>query len=234
MRKLLFISTFIVPFLFCLNVSGQSAQSTSIQLSSRAVISNENRFEDIKKLFEDITQKITSVIRVEFYKKEFRYFSYSKPKFNIINQSELEINVELKFDTINEQPAFDNYGGILALEFLPKKFSNQADLNKNVGIVKGVYINKIKRDKKQFFILQEDPLIFRFIGQEFNGIDAISIPQTDSINLSDLFPNQTASNSEKNILIYNVGIAFYKPNLKSTSPKNVDHNIKNLRILREN
>jgi hypothetical protein len=234
MRKLLFISIFIVPFLFCLNASGQSAQSNSIQISSRAVISNENRFEDIKKLFEDITQKITSVIRVEFYKKEFRYFSYSKPKFNIINQSELEINVELKFDTINEQPTFDNYGGILALEFLPKKFSNQADLNKNVGVVKGVYINKIKRDKKQFFILQEDPLIFRFIGQEFKGIDAISIPQTDSINLSALFPNQTVSNSGENTLIYNVGIAFYKPNLKSTSSKNVNHNIKNLRIIREN
>jgi hypothetical protein len=242
MRKLFSFSIYVVAFLFCLNVMGQRTKlsksiqlssidaiskkffleslknrSKSIKLSSRAVISDKNSLEDINKLFEDINKKIESEIKAD---KSMTFYGYSKPKFNIINQKELEIIVEL--GTKDELSIFDyNGGGLETLYFKPIKFSNQDELKKKLEIVKRDNINRLK-SVDLLNIIQEDPPIFKLIPSQVNGpVEIFSTPQTESINLSDLFPYRSISNLEENTLIYNVGLLQKKPDLKQDVWKNL-------------
>lgn len=205
--------------MFCLNVMGQSELHKTIQLSSRSVIRDKNSLEDINKLFDEINQKIKTAIEGEANKNQFIYYNYSKPKFNIINQKELEINVEL--GTGNKPFTFNYNNGILRmLLFRPIKFSNQVDLNEKLEIVKLDNINRL-RGLNELTIIQEVPPIFKLIDQDEKSVETFSTPQTESINLSDIFPYRSISNLEENTLIYNVGLLVMKPDLKNDQWKNV-------------
>jgi hypothetical protein len=198
---------------------GQSELHKTIQLSSRSVIRDKNSLEDINKLFDEINQKIKTAIEGEANKNQFIYYNYSKPKFNIINQKELEINVEL--GTGNKPFTFNYNNGILRmLLFRPIKFSNQVDLNEKLEIVKLDNINRL-RGLNELTIIQEVPPIFKLIDQDEKSVETFSTPQTESINLSDLFPYRSISNLEENTLIYNVGLLVLKPDLKNDQWKNV-------------
>jgi hypothetical protein len=196
MSKIFSASIFTVSFFVCLNIMGQSAQSKLIHLSSTATINYENRVEDINKLFDDLNQKIKSA-----NDNRRLNFNYTKPQFNFINQNELEISVELE---TNNEPFQYNYKYLARLEFIPSKFSNQADLNKNLEMLKREMINKLKNNPK-FNIIQEDPLTFK-------GNDNLDYKEgqiefshsNEYINLTRLFPNHSISNLEENTLIYNV------------------------------
>jgi hypothetical protein len=198
---------------------GQSELHKTIQLSSRSVIRDKNSLEDINKLFDEINQKIKTAIEGEANKNQFIYYNYSKPKFNIINQKELEINVEL--GTGNKPFTFNYNNGILRmLLFRPIKFSNQVDLNEKLEIVKLDNINRL-RGLNELTIIQEVPPIFKLIDQDEKSVETFSTPQTESINLSDIFPYRSISNLEENTLIYNVGLLVMKPDLKNDQWKNV-------------
>lgn len=207
--------------------------SKTIQLSSNAVISNENSLEDIKKLFDDINQKIESVITSGSHKKNRPLIiSYSKPKFNIINHKELEIIVELV--SKNEPFPFDYNDGVIGkLLFTPIKFSNQIDLDQNYDNVKRDNIVKLK-GKNGLKLIQGNPPIFKAIGEISVPFDLFLTPQTETINLSELFTYRPISALEENTLIYNIGIGLMKPDLKNESWKNVVNQYKRNNKVAEN
>jgi hypothetical protein len=121
------------------------------------------------------------------------------------------------------------------LLFRPIKFSNQVDLGKELEIVKQDNIKRLK-GLNELIIIQEDPYIFKLIDQKVKSVETFSTPQTESINLSDIFPYRSISNLEENTLIYNVGLLVLKPDLKDDQWKNVvdQYNRKNEVLVSDN